>query len=119
MRVYGIVPYLSAAVGLLCRWYWIWPGGNRVSFLFSWVSLQQTMGLPAPLMEGEPTAPQSISFPSSVAAPSTHNPAGCRAASQVWQETINQIKVSSPACMSIRKHFSPLRSRGSHPMPDG
>lgn len=91
-----------------CRWYWFWSGGNHTIFLLSWVSLQQTTELPAPLMGGQPAASQSISFPSSVTTPSTHNPSECRAASQVWQKTIKWIKVSPPACMSIRKCFSLL-----------
>lgn len=74
MNVHGIVLCLCAAVGLLCRWYWIWPGGYCMNFWFFWVSLQQTTRLPAPLMRGEPTGPQSISFPSPVAAPSPHSP---------------------------------------------
>lgn len=62
MRVCRIVLCLSTAVELLRRWYWICPGRNCMSFLFSWVSLHQTTGLPASLVGGEPTAPRASLF---------------------------------------------------------
>lgn len=52
----------NTAVELLHRWYWIWPGRNCMSFLFSWVSLHQTMGLPASLVGGEAIAPRASLF---------------------------------------------------------